>query len=135
MIDVGLELPGVPVGVRFGVEDALSTLAFRRPDLGVMFELRRVFAGVAQSSLGFPFGVWRASNLPSLARQGERRGEDAAARRGAMVRGLPFRAARAGLRVATPLGALFCCSIGISPFARVAVIVEQACSVRIVALL
>jgi len=134
-IDVGLELPGVPLGVLFGVDDALSTLAFRRPDLGVMFELKNDFTGVADSSLVFALGVWSAAGLPSFARRGERRGEEAAARRGAIVRGLPFRAARVGLLVATPLGALFCFASGISPSTRVAVMVEQAWKVCIVTLL
>ena len=126
-IEAGLELPGVPLGVLLGVEDALSTLAFRKPDLGVTFELKTDFAGVADSSLVFALGVWKASGLRSFARRGERREEEAAARRGAMLRGLPFRVARVGLLVETPLGALFCLSGGMSPFARVAVIVEQAC--------
>jgi len=54
-IDVGLELLGVPLGVLLGVDDALSTLAFRKPDLGVTFELRYAFA--ADSSLAIPLGV------------------------------------------------------------------------------
>lgn len=132
-IDVGLELLGVPLGVLLGVDDALSTLAFRKPDLGVTFEFRNSLA--ADSSLAIPLGVWGTSGLPSFATRGESRGEEAATRRGAMVRGLPPRAARIGLFVVTPLDALFCFSRFMSPFARVAAIVEQACRVRIATLL
>jgi len=40
----------MPLGVLFGVGDALSALAFLEPDLGVMFELINVLTGVATSS-------------------------------------------------------------------------------------
>ena len=43
-------LLGVPFGVPFGVDDALSTLAFLDPDRGVMLELRKALTGVATSS-------------------------------------------------------------------------------------
>lgn len=40
---------GVPLGVRLGVDDALSFLAFLELDLGVMLEFRNVLTGVALS--------------------------------------------------------------------------------------
>lgn len=40
----------VPFDVPFGVGDALSTLAFREPDRGVMLELKKALTGVATSS-------------------------------------------------------------------------------------
>lgn len=55
-IEVGRELLGVSFGVAVGVVDALSTLAFLDPDLGVIFELKKVFTGVEISSLEAPFG-------------------------------------------------------------------------------
>ena len=45
--DRGLGNLGVPSGVALGVGDALSALIFLAPDLGVMFELKRDFTGVA----------------------------------------------------------------------------------------
>ena len=61
IIEVGLELVDVPVGLLVGVEDGLSTLALRDPDLGVMFELNRPFTGVTISSGRVPLGVRTAS--------------------------------------------------------------------------
>lgn len=55
-MEVGRELLGVPFGVAIGVVEALSTLAFLDPVLGVMFELKNVFTGVEISSLEAPFG-------------------------------------------------------------------------------
>ena len=67
-IDAGLELTGVPLGVPLGVEEALSTLAFLDPDLGVMLELRNDLTGVAMSPFAPPKGVpdpTRCSRLAS----------------------------------------------------------------------
>ena len=50
IVGFGLEFLGVPSGVPVGVEDALSTLAFLDPDLGVIFELRNALTGVSMSS-------------------------------------------------------------------------------------
>lgn len=47
IIEDGRELLGVPLGVPFGVDDALSTLAFREPDRGVMLELKKALTGVS----------------------------------------------------------------------------------------
>jgi len=56
-MEVGRELSGVPFGVPVGVVDALSTLALRDPDRGVIFELRKALTGVEISSLKDAFGV------------------------------------------------------------------------------
>lgn len=62
--EVGLELAGVPPGVLFGVVFALSTLAFRDPDLGVTLELRKFMTGVDMSFLGAAFdAVLRVGRL------------------------------------------------------------------------
>jgi hypothetical protein len=58
IVDGALDCTGVPVGVPTGVDDALSTLAFLEPDLGVTLELRNVEKGVEISlSLLSRFGV------------------------------------------------------------------------------
>lgn len=49
-METGRTALGVPFGVSFGVVDALSTLAFLEPDLGVMLELRNALTGVETSS-------------------------------------------------------------------------------------
>ena len=60
-MDVGRELLGVPFGVAVGVVDALSTLAFLDPDLGVIFELRKALTGVEIPSFEAPLGVVSSS--------------------------------------------------------------------------
>lgn len=50
MEETGLELLGALFGVPFGVDDALSTLAFLEPERGVMLELKKALTGVATSS-------------------------------------------------------------------------------------
>lgn len=79
IVEVGLELLGVPFGVRFGVEDALSTLALLDPDLGVMFELRNALTGVAMSPFGLPVDTPFGTVRPSFRRVGDscRAGEPA----------------------------------------------------------
>ena len=49
-IETGLAALGVPSGATFGVVEALSTLDFLEPDLGVTLELRNVLTGVETSS-------------------------------------------------------------------------------------
>ena len=49
IIEVGRELVGVPAGVLFGVDDALSTLVFLALDRGVILGFRDSTAGVATS--------------------------------------------------------------------------------------
>lgn len=51
IIEVGLAIGGVLSGVILGVDEALSTLAFLDPDLGVILELMNAFTGVAPSPL------------------------------------------------------------------------------------
>lgn len=55
MEESGLELLGVTFEAPFGVDDALSTLAFLDPDRGVIFELKKALTGVATSSGHCPF--------------------------------------------------------------------------------
>ena len=62
----GLELLEVPLGVPLGVDDALSTLAFLDPDLGVILELKKALTGVATSSGKCPFSTPRPSTRSSL---------------------------------------------------------------------
>lgn len=50
MEETGLELLGVPFDGAFGVDDAVSTLAFLDDDRGVMLELKKALTGVATSS-------------------------------------------------------------------------------------
>ena len=71
IMEAGLELPGVPLGVEFGVDDVLSTRAFRDDDLGVIFELKKVLIGVAISSFDLPCGVRIASIWPPRANRGD----------------------------------------------------------------
>lgn len=73
-MDVGRELLGVSFGVAVGVVDALSTLAFLDPDLGVMFELKKVLTGVEIPSLTAPFGPLSSSASGVCLRLGERYG-------------------------------------------------------------
>ena len=70
-MDVGRELLGVPFGVAVGVVDALSTLALLDPDLGVIFELKKVFTGVEIPSLKAPFGPVSSSVSGDCLRLGE----------------------------------------------------------------
>ncbi len=69
IIDVGLELEGVPVGVLFGVEEALPTLALLGPDLGVTFGLSTGFAAVGVFCFGVDRGL-RLGNRTSRPRSG-----------------------------------------------------------------
>lgn len=64
--EASLELLGVLFGVPFGVDDALSTLAFLDPDRGVMLELRKALTGVATSSGKCPLSS--PSTRPSFRR-------------------------------------------------------------------
>lgn len=66
--ETGLELLGVPFGVPFGVDDALSTLAFLDPDRGVMLELKKALTGVATSSGKCPSSTFTLSSRPSFRR-------------------------------------------------------------------
>lgn len=50
-MDDGLATGGVLSGVLFGVDEALSTLAFLDPERGVMLALNNVFIGVTPSFL------------------------------------------------------------------------------------
>ena len=68
MEDLGLGLVGVPFKAPFGVDDALSTLAFLDPDRGVMLELKKALTGVATSSADCPFSTPSPSSRPSLRR-------------------------------------------------------------------
>ena len=54
-MELGRPRDGVPFGDSFGVDDALSTLAFLEPDRGVTFELKKAFTGVTVSSFERPF--------------------------------------------------------------------------------
>lgn len=59
-MEIGREAIGVPLGVRLGVDDALSFLAFLELDLGVMLEFKKVLTGVALSfvlSIVLPTGL------------------------------------------------------------------------------
>lgn len=58
--ETGLEWLETPSGVPLGVDDALSTLAFRKPDLGVMLEFKKALTGVATTSF-----EWLLSSRPS----------------------------------------------------------------------
>lgn len=66
--ETGLELLGVRFGVPFGVDDALSTLAFLDPDRGVILELRKALTGVATSSGNCSLSTPSPSTRPSLRR-------------------------------------------------------------------
>ena len=81
--EIGLELLGVPSEVPFGVDDALSTLAFLEPDRGVILELKKALTGVATSSGECPVSTPdRSTRL--------RRVEDLLMAEGAVVRGVPL---------------------------------------------
>ena len=62
----GLELLGVPFDISFGVDEALSSLAFLEPERGVILELKSVLTGVATSSSHCPFSMPHPSPRPSL---------------------------------------------------------------------
>ena len=66
MEEPGLELLGVPLDISFGVDDALSILAFREPERGVILEDKKVLTGVATSSGHCPFSMPIPSPRPSL---------------------------------------------------------------------
>ena len=66
MEEPGLELLGVPFDISFGVDNALSILAFLEPERGVILELRKVLTGVATSSGHCPFSMPDPSPRPSL---------------------------------------------------------------------
>ena len=66
--ETGLELLKVPFGVPFGVDDALSTLAFLEPERGVMLELKKVLTGVATSSGKYSLSSPKPCTPPSLRR-------------------------------------------------------------------
>ncbi len=51
IMDDGRELLGVPLGVPFGVDEALSALAFLELDRGVMLELKKALTGVSMACL------------------------------------------------------------------------------------
>lgn len=68
MEETGLVVLGVPLEVLFGVDDALSTLAFLEPDRGVMLELKKALTGVATSSGECPFSTPSSSIRASLRR-------------------------------------------------------------------
>ena len=83
--EVGFESLMIPFGAPFGVDDALSTLAFLDPDRGVMLELRKALTGVATSSGNSPFSTFDPSTRSSL-----RRTEDPLVTGGAVVLATPF---------------------------------------------
>ena len=72
-VEADLGLINDASGVSFGVEVALSSLAFLEPDLGVIFELRKALIGVAMSSFVLPLllGVPLAPIKPSFLVLGE----------------------------------------------------------------
>ena len=75
-----LELLGALFGVPFGVDDALSTLAFLEPERGVMLELKKALTGVATSSGDCRFSATNPSAGPCLGRlEGPLMAGDAAA--------------------------------------------------------
>lgn len=79
MEETGLELLGALFGVPFGVDDALSTLAFLDPERGVMLELKKALTGVATSSANCRFSATIPSTRPSLGRvEGPLMAEDVA---------------------------------------------------------
>ncbi len=51
IMDDGRELFGVALGVPFGVDEALSALAFLELDRGVMLELKKALTGVSMACL------------------------------------------------------------------------------------
>ena len=57
---------GVPLGVLLGVDEALSTLAFRVLDRGVTFELRKFLTGVHALSEGTTLGPVLVRTLSSV---------------------------------------------------------------------
>ena len=70
-MDVGRELEGVRFGVPDGVEETLSTLAFRDPDLGVTLEFRKALTGVEASSFGASFCFALATVRSTLPNSGD----------------------------------------------------------------
>ena len=133
--EVGLELLEVPVGLLVGVEDGLSTLALRDPDRAVTFELSNPFTGVTISSRRLALGVRIASRWLSFAPRGDECDRGIPASRGPALNPLPARAAMDGIPAVPLLATCFLLSTGISRLAKVAVMVEEACGVRIMALL
>ncbi len=132
-MEVGRELSGVPFGVPVGVVDALSTLALRDPDRGVIFELRKALTGVEISSLKDAFGVASDSaDGPRLKLEAMRGGGDPTILgvSGAFV--VLVEALRVG-RSGRPL-VLFCLSYAIVALPLRPVLVEQVCGTRIMAL-
>ena len=66
MEEPGLELLGVPFDISFGVDDALSILAFLELERGVILELKNALTGVAKSWGHCPFSMPNPSPRPSL---------------------------------------------------------------------
>ena len=67
--EFGLVLLGVAHDVPFGVDEALSTLAFLDPDRGVMLEFKKVLTGVATPSSIWSFSRPDPSTRPSIGRE------------------------------------------------------------------
>ena len=63
--ETGLDTLGVRVGVPFAAGEAVSALAFRDPDLGVIFELKNGLAGVGPLSSTELRSTPTASTAPS----------------------------------------------------------------------
>ena len=133
IVDPGRDLIELPVGLLVGVEDGLSTLALRDPDRGVMFELSKPFTGVPISSRSVAFGVRTTPRWPSFVRSGDEFGSGIPESRGPPLKPLLARAAIDGLPVAPPSAAFFLLSKVMSRVAKVAVMVDECCGVRIVA--
>ena len=88
LVKLGLTLLGVPLAVPFGVDDALSSLAFLEPERGVTLELKKALTGVATSSCNCPLSAPDPSTRPSL-----RRVEDTLAVGGVAILVVPLRGA------------------------------------------
>ena len=84
VVDAGLKVVGVPFGVPFGVDDALSTLAFLEPDLGVIFEFMNALTGVEMSSFRLPFDGRNPSHCVPLVVLGDTSDTEDPVKRGKM---------------------------------------------------
>ena len=115
------------------MDDALSTLAFLDPDLGVILELKNVLTGVAMSPFGLPVDASFGTVRPSLLRVGDscRAGDPASFG----VNGFLL-VRKSGVLFVFAMGLSLCClsNVLVITFPPRPVVCEQVCGPRIMTL-